>query len=388
MTRDQFGKWLSGFIDGEGNFQVWVERGRYLRVAFRLHLHIDDVAVLYKIQAYLGVGTVTMNTANSTCTFRITNVSDIVSVLLPFLAAYPLQTVKQYDCHDFRAMVLLLVSRATMVLTPPQLADALVVIRGMNSGRINYPVPVLPAVIDPFWLLGFIEGEGTFGLKSLIPYFQLGQHVRNTALMHSIGLFLEGLPNGFGYSLHTLPLLINFTLNKTTGVLVLSNANVDSLFDILAHYLLGLPFQTRKETDFLYWCLVLYLRKYGYFYLDSGRQLAVAIAAYINKSRYSNAKSVPAEPTIPSDLLSSSPPVELEPGMTHAQLARLTAKTLGNKSYWVYDQGTLVPGSPFATQPAALQAIGKPGTSSAVRRYLDSGKVYDGRFVFTSRPRV
>ena len=39
---NKFSRWLTGFIDGEGNFQVFLDR-EYLRVMFRIRLHIDDI---------------------------------------------------------------------------------------------------------------------------------------------------------------------------------------------------------------------------------------------------------------------------------------------------------------------------------------------------------
>jgi len=63
MDQKQFSLWLSGFIDGEGNFQVFLDR-TYLRTIFRIRLHIDDVTVLYKIKEFLGVGKVTIHGSN------------------------------------------------------------------------------------------------------------------------------------------------------------------------------------------------------------------------------------------------------------------------------------------------------------------------------------
>ena len=45
MNRSQFSMWLAGFIDGEGNFQVFLD-GHYLRVMFRIRLHKDDIKLL------------------------------------------------------------------------------------------------------------------------------------------------------------------------------------------------------------------------------------------------------------------------------------------------------------------------------------------------------
>ena len=44
-----FKQWLVGFIDAEGNFQVFMDR-KYLRVMFRINLHIDDIEILSKIK--------------------------------------------------------------------------------------------------------------------------------------------------------------------------------------------------------------------------------------------------------------------------------------------------------------------------------------------------
>ena len=37
----------------------------------------------------------------------------------------------------------------------------------MNLGRIEFNYSLIPVLrgVDPFWLLGFIEAEGTFGFK-------------------------------------------------------------------------------------------------------------------------------------------------------------------------------------------------------------------------------
>jgi hypothetical protein len=46
----------------------------------------------------------------------------------------------------------------------------------MNSSRIVYNYSLIPNLqVNPYWLLGFIEGEGSFGLKNLSPYFQIGK---------------------------------------------------------------------------------------------------------------------------------------------------------------------------------------------------------------------
>jgi hypothetical protein len=114
MNRNQFSLWLSGFIDpllltiakqrqkGEGNFQVFLDRN-YLRAIFRIRLHIDDIAILYKIQEFLGAGKVSIYGSN--CLFSISNIRDMQNILLPLLDNYNLFTTKWLDYLDFKLVV-------------------------------------------------------------------------------------------------------------------------------------------------------------------------------------------------------------------------------------------------------------------------------------------
>ena len=82
MSKEQFSRWLMGFIDAEGNFQVYLDRG-YLRVMFRIRLHIDDIQVLYKIRDFLGVGRV--KSCSSNCVFIISDLDELYTVLIPLI---------------------------------------------------------------------------------------------------------------------------------------------------------------------------------------------------------------------------------------------------------------------------------------------------------------
>ena len=241
---------------------------------------------------------------------------------------------------------------------------------------------------------GFIEGVkkrsffSTFGFKNLVPYFQIGQHDKNTYVLVAISQFLGSLSSEFKFSTFSknLSLKENSTLNKRTNVLVISYSDIDSLHDILAHCLLQFPFQTRKGIDFYYWCIVLYMHKFGYIYLTAlaGRKLAVAIAAFVNKSRYSTSPKQIDTPIIDITLFNQSLPVTLTPEMTHLKLAQSFAKTYKTRGVWVYDNNVLVKGSPFMSNADAAASVGLNRTTRAVARYLDTGKSYQGRYQFTT----
>ena len=75
----------------EGSPQAILDRN-YLRAIFRIRLHIGEIAILYKIKEYLGVGNVSFHGSN--CLFSITNIRDMQNVLLPLLDNYNLFTTK------------------------------------------------------------------------------------------------------------------------------------------------------------------------------------------------------------------------------------------------------------------------------------------------------
>ena len=58
------------------------------------------------------------------------------------------------------------------------------------------------------------------------------------------------------------------------------------------------------------------MHKFGYIYLTEGRKLAVAIASFVTKSRYSTSINKMNTPIIDIALFDTSLPVTLTPKMT------------------------------------------------------------------------
>lgn len=82
---------------------------------FRIRLHIDDVNVLFKIREFLKVGRV--NLSGDSCLYIISDVKDIINVLLPFIDNYKLYTTKWLDYVDFKSAVLFLSKLETTPLS-------------------------------------------------------------------------------------------------------------------------------------------------------------------------------------------------------------------------------------------------------------------------------
>jgi hypothetical protein len=365
MNREQFSRFVSGFIDGEGNFQVYLDRN-YLRVMFRIRLHVDDVAVLHKIREFLGVGRVV--TSGDSCVFIISDVNSLLNVLFPLIDEYKLYTTKWLDYIDFKSVVSFLANSNTSRLSSSQLEWVQEIISNMNLQRKTYNYDLIPAItINPFWLLGFIEAEGTFGFKNLSPYFQIGQHIRSSMVIDAISSYLLSLPKSFTFTQHSKIPQIHNTLNSRTSVSVISIVDIDALYDYLMFFLLDMPFQTRKAEDFYFWSLVLHLHKLGYFYLPEGRILVYKISQYANKGRYSTnltriALRRPSFSEI-NKVLNLKLPVTLEPEMLHTDLAKAFARILKQQTIWVYDKGVLLSEKPFTSFRSAMEAIGYSKTS-------------------------
>jgi hypothetical protein len=112
IDRDAFGHWLSGFVDGEGCFQL-----RYSRVVsgnrkdvykapsagFYIKLRADDTTTLLLIQRYWQAGTLkrqangSSRSPNPSSCLAIHRIGILAGVLVPHFERYPLRSKKSRD---------------------------------------------------------------------------------------------------------------------------------------------------------------------------------------------------------------------------------------------------------------------------------------------------
>ena len=76
-------------------------------------------------------------------------------------------------------------------------------------------------------------------------------------------------------------------------------------------------------------------------------------------------------------------PITITPELTHLQLSQNFARLIKNRTIWVYDNGILIKGSPFAHLSEAVRAIGGNRLPSSI---IDSGKLYYKKYAFYSKP--
>lgn len=178
-------------------------------------MHKKDVDLLYRIQFCLGgVGTITVRNNSDVVNFVVGSVGDLVNKVIPFFLKYPLITSKRADFIIFSKIVELINKKEHLTLEGIQkivnlkasmnkgLTDAL---KQAFPNTLPIPRPVIDkslCIINPCWLSGFIDGEGSFTISlrksstHIIGYqvyliFQISQHLKDIELMENIAKYLQ-----------------------------------------------------------------------------------------------------------------------------------------------------------------------------------------------------
>ncbi|MFB3883346.1 MAG: LAGLIDADG family homing endonuclease [Armatimonadota bacterium] len=117
-SRDAFGIWLSGFVDGEGCFTVRQHKsltsaaGFRWAILFSLALRADDIQILHEIHRFWGVGSVRIEqrltskvNAKPCAVYQVRRLRDHRDVLVPHFLRYPLRAKKARDFELWRKAV-------------------------------------------------------------------------------------------------------------------------------------------------------------------------------------------------------------------------------------------------------------------------------------------
>ena len=210
--------WLiTGLIDAEGSFIVDISKdskrklGYIISVSLQMGLNYKDKILLEIIKTELGVGEIYFNKADNTYKWKVSNVEQLYSIVIPFLRTYYLVSQKRIDFEIFVRVVDLI--RSKEHLTSQGLQEIISLKCGLNLGlsdKLKKDFPNIIAVPRPalefkgipngYWLSGFAEGEACFFIRTykspksklgyaIQPVFIITQHSRDMALMESIAKY-------------------------------------------------------------------------------------------------------------------------------------------------------------------------------------------------------
>ena len=171
-SRTWFEQWLVGITDGEGTFGLYYQNGKWILV-YKIALSRYNLRALYYIKNQLGVGSITKD--NNKAQFFIRDRQKLEKVIFPLFDKYPLLTSKQFNYLKLKKAFYILHNSD---LTKDEKDKKLFALKN-ESIPINYISPAwnnvnLPlkstndavSVISKPWLVGFVEGEGSFYLVS------------------------------------------------------------------------------------------------------------------------------------------------------------------------------------------------------------------------------
>lgn len=299
-----FYEWLGGFTDAEGYFYITISQSCAFR--FQINLHKDDIDVLYYIHKTLGFGEV--RSYNNFSSFTVTRLKDI-ALLIKIFDKYPLQGSKWLNYRDFsKAFEIYLNSDRGALSQPQKLKEILNIKNGMNRLRSDFTMPNSKEIrITPYWLLGFIEGEGCFSINKRNNFrldFSLCQSSTNLELLQKIKIYLESLPSegntqvnsegAFGISMVRTN---NPNHQPTTRI---ETARIPYITNVFIPFLDSLTWRSKKQLDFQDWKNILLLKEQGHHLSEEGVKLIDLILSNMNNNRLSTASG---HPTIDRTLL-------------------------------------------------------------------------------------
>jgi LAGLIDADG DNA endonuclease family protein len=183
----------------EGCFYITSNKtgGRHsLCWTFEIGLHIDDKQVLEYIQSILQIGRI--NTSGKKVTLRVQRKEDIKKILNIFTTT-SLQSIKQLN---FQSWKLAYETYHSADSKDQALYEQIMSIKlRMNKKRDNYDWSGRKPKITPCWLLGFVEGDGSFSVSRSNPIalfirFIIIQSDLDLVLLEAIQSFLNGLAEG------------------------------------------------------------------------------------------------------------------------------------------------------------------------------------------------
>ncbi len=255
-------QWFVGFSDAEANFiinpilkkdKVKISSFSFM---FKIALHQDDTYVLEYIHRRLAIGYVRFY--KTECIFNVTD-REGIKFLISIFDKYNLNTTKYLDYLDFKEAFNLYINK-DKDLYARSIKGAIIELKNkMNTNRVNFDRPESSKIlITKWWLLGFVEGDGSFFMRrdTFTPVFCIEITGVQLDVLIKIKEFLE---KSLGFNLYSLYKLKHSSIIAVTTVKARKNSkssvsliikNVRVLNNCFVPFLDDMPFLTKKGKDF------------------------------------------------------------------------------------------------------------------------------------------
>ena len=250
-----------------------------------LYLHKDEAPLLNYIKNRLNLGKVYVY--DHFGSFTISDLNELLQ-LIKIFEVHTLNTIKYLNFLAFKkALELYCNYRSNPSAYAPedkeQLFNKLTNLKiSMNKKRTDFDLPENhKIIITHYWLLGFIEGEGSFNVAKTGSFrleFSISQTIRESLVLKAIQKFLLELPGEFK--------LLNSKTNPVQLVLdsKAKNERSNPMARVISHYsgyinnvlipfLDKLEWLSKKKFDYKDWKLVLTLKQKGWHLSDQGKEV-------------------------------------------------------------------------------------------------------------------
>lgn len=291
----EFLEWLRGFVDAEGCFHIGARKNvNYFGFTFIVSLHVDDIQVLYYIRDTLGIGRV--RSFRNMATFEVNPITEL-EVVIAIFSKYNLNSTKHLNFLAFKE-ALELYTMSDKRDYRKEIKPKIVAIRNsMNTQRTNFELPSTThnIIITDYWLLGFVEGDGSFFCrKDGRLTFWISQK-RNKALLLGIKDYLYKKAQVTG-GMHKDVVIIQPDVKLKW---VLRVDQIDFIERVIIPLFNSVKFHSKKYLDYSDWVDVLQIRKKGLHLLPEGPIIIEKIIGQMNDNRLSTSD----KPAVDRELL-------------------------------------------------------------------------------------
>lgn len=123
--------WISGFVSGEGNFDVRIAQkasnkiGYRVQLRFRVSQDVRNIILIENIAKFLGTGNVYKYPKQDAVVLTIFKYSDLTNIIIPFFEKYPILGIKQLDFLDWCRVSKLMIEGSHLTVEGLELIQAI-----------------------------------------------------------------------------------------------------------------------------------------------------------------------------------------------------------------------------------------------------------------------
>lgn len=123
---------------------------------------------------------------------RLRSVNAQWTYLIPLIDNFPLNTTKYLNYLSFKKVALTMQQGLHKSDKGKDLIKEIK--NNMNSKRTDYNMPLTYRIkVNPSWLIGFIEGDGSFTLEDIYPRMLISLNKRDVSTLEAIKNYLPSL---------------------------------------------------------------------------------------------------------------------------------------------------------------------------------------------------